>query len=212
MAAKVYYHAILGRANALFRMFEAANIHAELEGDMSKVLASRGAAVKNFAPPVVEIDGVFVSQSQACVAFVGAKCGFDKGLDSCVAMQYMLDLTDMASEAGSAMGKGADAFKAFWAEGGRGDKFLTMIEAQIQGPFYTGDGMHYCDFFLHQAWESLLLICLGKCPAILDAIKAKFPKIIGVYNGIKSLTFTRANDPVMPPAVCATDEWAATIN
>ena len=164
---KIYYGADLARANALWRMCAEAHSPCELVKDVLPVLSCRegdGAhhvqgtgQGDTFAPPVLEMpNSARLSQSAAEVWYLAEKLGFGVGLADPLrvakSFQYLTDLNDLQTELlgrvmpGMAVGQW-QRMRAF-NDGGRLAAWLGNIERSIEGPFYFGQRMSACDFFL----------------------------------------------------------------
>jgi len=150
----LYYWPLLGRANAAVRMLEEAGIEYEHVSDMKQLAGKAsafGAQGTTFAPPIVQDGDKIISQTIAVNQYIGEKCGFDKGVDRALALQYMLDAGDLQSELGR-KNENPDTFCDFMkGKDGKPSRFslwLNNIERSIKGPFYFGDTATYVDYHL----------------------------------------------------------------
>jgi glutathione S-transferase len=157
--------------------------HVSDRAEMAKFATAFGAPNGvNIAPPIIDDNGKFISQSTACTMYLGKKLGFDKGVDDCFAMQYLCDIVDWCEGGIGKNNEDAAALKNFM-EGGRFNAMAGCVERNIKGPFFFGDSPSYVDFFLlqHMDWRKSLLDKLqektGKdflesCPKIKAVVSA----------------------------------------
>jgi len=175
----------------------------------------------NLAPPIVEIDGVSVSQAVACHQFLGNKLGFNKNIEIPeLAVQYMADLDDLHSQMAdkAIAGKKTDDVLALqeYVTSDRYKQHLQSIDRSIKGPFYFGDEPTYVDF----AVCSYLDMCVCKWLGPLevksgDTIATNAPKLKAVYDAICNLESATKdgfikNTPRVPPPFILSPERVGT--
>ena len=187
----VYYWPMLGRAGATIRMLEHAGVSYTVKSEFPDI-AGVGSAFgctkyDTFAPPVVQDGDFMISQSTACAAYVGEKCGL-AAPNVVKGYQHLNDIVDVFEGGiGGSVSKGGAELKKY-LEGDRIVKLLGNLERGITGPFYYGDKPTTTDFFLcqHVDWNEETLLNRLKAEKGVD-IFASFPKLYGVVKGIRNL-------------------------
>jgi glutathione S-transferase len=195
---RIYYWPMLGRAGAMVRMCEHAGAPYKFISDfaeLQKVCAAFGDATTTeepmaaFAPPVLRDGGLRISQSGACVMYVGEKLGLHRGVpQAAVAMKHMSDVADMLVECDRAFSGAkdlpplgaAEALRAFTS--GRFSQWVAVINASIAGPYYFGPDPTYVDFFLANAVDWLQAAWFKGLP-VWDTS----PKVVAVAQSIRDL-------------------------
>lgn len=187
----VNYWPMLGRAGSTIRMLEHAGVPYTVKSEFPDI-AGVGSAFgcskyDTFAPPIVQDGDFVISQSTACAAYVGEKCGL-AAPNVVKGFQHLCDIVDVF-ELGIAanVGKGGAELKKF-LEGDRITKLLGNLERGVTGPFYYGDKPTVTDFFLcqHVDWSEGTLLNRLKAEKGVN-IFASFPKLYGVVEGIRNL-------------------------
>ena len=139
--------------------------------------------VDTFAPPVVvSASGTRISQSLAATAFAGDTLGFNKGLNTFKAMQFMLDLVDMMNELGGYVITSAklDEFVAR----GRHDTWMSHFERGVVGPYFFGASPTYVDYYLVAQLKWIHRQVAREAPprAYPADLLTKFPKVGGILS------------------------------
>jgi glutathione S-transferase len=190
----LYYWPLFARAGALFRMLEEKGVpyeHKSSKEEMAAKASVFGASGVNIAPPIIEDGGAIISQSTACAMYLGKKLGFDKGVDPCLSVQYLLDIVDVFEGGVGKNNEDAGLLKKFMeGDDGKPSRWSAVagtIERNIQGPYFFGAEPSYVDFFLlqHMDWRK----------DMFDKLQAKtgkdflvgYPKMKAVSEGLRSL-------------------------
>jgi glutathione S-transferase len=191
----LYYWPFFPRCAALVRMMEESGVeyeHISQKDIMATKCSAFGAtAGVNIAPPVIEDGSKIISQSTACCMYLGKRLGFDKGVDECLAVQYMLDMVDLFEGGLGKNNEDAANLKKF-LEGADGNpsRFSVMagpVERNIKGPFFFGAEPSYVDFFLlqHMDWRQDMFEKL-KAKTGTDFL-ANYPKMVAATAGLRAL-------------------------
>ena len=192
----VYYWPMFGRAGAILRMLEHTSTSYTLKsefGDIASMGSAFGAHGDTFAPPIVKDGAYIISQSTACLFYIGKKCGLTKNMDECKAMQYVTDIVD-TFEGGisKAAEQGGTALKAFLEGDGKGPsqfaKLMGNIERSIKGPFYFGEEPTIVDFFLcaHGDWQQETLLNRLEAQTSTNVF-APYPKVLRVLAAMRGM-------------------------
>lgn len=207
---QLIYHNMRGRADSHIRMLEEAGLPYDFAVAVpgphaGKFMAFGGNKRKNFAPPYL-IDGdVVLTQTLAITAYIGEKCGFTKGIDPDLALQYMLDINDFVDGFFKAYSEPAQLAKFM---SGRGATFMMMFNEQIVGPFYFGAHFTYVDFLLCAYIDMLQVVVFNLAK---KDITAPFNKIAASVAGIRALKSYQKHTalPLMKDSFLKNAEFAA---
>jgi len=214
----VYHEGFTGLGHAACAMLCEAGIEFEWTMAPADGMSFRGNCDGDcFTVPMI-IDGdTRVSQSQACVQYVGRKYGFADNVDPDKALQYMLDMSDMWTEFGKAMVDAESLKKFLQAEpcgdrlSGRFGMWMGNIERSIRGKFYFGEKPSYVDFQMLQTVGLLKGRALDKLESKTGCLLDSYPKVKAVYEAISSLP-SAAKIPfqeALPAAYLITDDMIA---
>jgi len=189
----LYYWPVHARCGALVAMLEEKGVAYEHVADKAKMpCAAFGAADSvNIAPPVIKDGDKLISQSTACTMYLGKRLGFDKGVDDCLALQYLCDIVDWSENGIGKNNEDAFSLKKYMdgvdGQPSRFSIFAGCVERNIQGPYFFGAEPSYVDFFLlqHMDWRQDLF---DKLQAVTSTDPlAAYPKIKGVVAGLRTL-------------------------
>mmetsp|Transcript_143185 Transcript_143185/g.249714 ORF Transcript_143185/g.249714 Transcript_143185/m.249714 type:complete len:232 (+) Transcript_143185:1-696(+) len=186
----LYYWPMHFRCGALVYMMEQAGVPYEHVSDKAlmatKATVFGAEAGVNIAPPILDDGGKLISQSTACTMYLGKKLGFDKGVDDCLAVQYLCDIVDWCEGGIGKNNEDAASLKKY-LEGGRFAAMGGCVERNIKGPYFFGEEPSFVDFFLlqHMDWRKSLFEKL-QAKTGTDYL-APFPKIKAVAEALRAL-------------------------
>lgn len=184
---QLIYHEMRGRTDSHIRMLEEAGQAWEfglaVPGPNAGKFRAFGAKTgKNFAPPYMADGEVVLTQTIAITKYIGEKCGFTKGADPNVALQYMLDIDDLVNGIFKAASATPEDLAKYMT--GRGAGVLAMINEQIAGPFYFGANFTYVDFLLCSYVDIFQAVYFGLAK---EDMTAPFANIASAVGGIRAL-------------------------
>lgn len=189
----LYYWPRFGRAGALIRMMEEKGVpyeHIFLKDEMATKATAFGATGINIAPPIIDDGGKLISQSTACCMYLGKKLGFDKGVDVCLALQYMVDIGDTAEGIGKNNEDAVLLKKFLEGDDGKPSRWSALagtVERNIKGKYFVGDEPSYVDFFLLQHFDGRRDMFEKLQARTVKDFLADYPKIKAVLEGLRSL-------------------------
>lgn len=176
------------------------SVPCEVIRDVKQLMPLRGSTSgqgTTFGLPVVEFDGLRVSQSVAGTILAGEALGYASGVKSTAkAMQFMLDFRDLIDNLhmNNAGYDGTLTFKSppisldQCIATGRFDQFFRHFERSIAGPFFfPGDEPSYVDYYFEsmlrwvghrlaaqesaRPWPGQLLLNYSKVQGVLAALE-----------------------------------------
>ena len=191
----LYYWDYLGRAGPIIHMLEYAKLpylHVSDKEQVQALCACYDAESTTFAPPIMVHGNFRLSQSVACMLYIGRLAGLLEGIDQHIMVQYIMDIQDLFQSLAMAIMKGPTALKVHLEGSEQGQarfsKQMNHIERCINGPFFFSN-LSVPDFYLCAAVDNYEFRLINKLHQMTGKnIWKPYPKFNGVVMTIRALS------------------------